>query len=106
MPHHHPHDPPTPPEGFRALRALRLRFWVSGRLRDEVWIDAADPEAGGLAEFVGAYHVKLSEMADAAGVPWMTEVFDPEEPADSAYLRFGTDPAGITEPRPMNGGGL
>ena len=98
MPAHH-HDPPTPPEGFRAENALRLRFWIGGRLRDEVWLDAADSKAGDLANFCATYHAELAELADAAGIPWMTEVYDPGQPEERAYLRIGTDAQGMIRPQ-------
>jgi hypothetical protein len=101
--HHHHQGPPTPPEGFHALNALRLRFWIGGKLRDEVWIDASDPEVGELTERVSAYHLRLSEMAEAAGVEWMTEVYDPAQPEERAYLRIGTDAAGMRQPQPWDG---
>jgi hypothetical protein len=104
--HHHHSDPPTPPEGFRAVNALRLRFWIGGRLHDEVWLDAADPEAGDLASFCATYHSDLAEMAEAAGVPWLTEVYDPAQPRDRAYLRIGTDTAGMVQPKPLAPGDL
>jgi hypothetical protein len=96
----HHHDPPTPPEGFNAQQALRLRFWIGGRLRDEVWLDAADSGAGDLASFCATYHSELAELADAAGIPWMTEVYDPGLPEQHAYLRIGTDAAGMIYPQP------
>ena len=95
MPGHH-HDPPTPPEGFRALTALRLRLWIGGELRDELWINADDPNAGELTEATSAYHLRVTEMAEAAGVVWMTEVYDPAADPDHAYLRIGTDLAGMS----------
>jgi hypothetical protein len=100
---HHNDGPPTPPEGFRALRALRLRFWVGGVLRDETWIDAADPNAAQLLDATAAYRINVAEMAEAAGVPWLTEVYDPAAPVDRAYLRIGTDAEGMVAPMPFNG---
>jgi len=102
--HHHHHDnPPTPPEGFRAQQALRLRFWIGGQLRDEVWLDAGDPEARNLAGYCATYHSEMAELADAAGVLWMTEVYDPAAPEDQAYLRIGTDVGGMHLPLPWSG---
>jgi len=103
MPHHHPHDPPTPPEGFRALTALRLRLWIGGELRDELWINADDPNVSELTDATSAYHLRVTEMAEAAGVPWMTEVYDPAAAPDRAYLRIGTDAAGMIDPQPWDG---
>lgn len=104
--HRHQHtDPPTPPEGFRALTALRLRLWIGGELRDELWINADDPNVSELTDATAAYHLRITEMADAAGIVWMTEVYDPGQPEDRAYLRIGTDLDGMHEPRPLNGDG-
>lgn len=91
-------EPPAPPFRYAYDSRLRLRFWIAGQLRDEVWLDSADPDAGNLAEFVSAYHLRLSEMADAVGLPWLTEVYDPGAPEAEAYLRFGTDTKGMVEP--------
>ena len=97
------HDPPTPPEGFNALTALRLRFWIGGTLRDEVWLDAKDPASTDLAGYCATYHAAQAEMADAAGIPWLTEVYNPELPEAQAYIRIGTDKAGMIAPLPLNG---
>jgi hypothetical protein len=80
---------------------LRLRFWTGGQLRDEVWLDAADPESGALAAFVAEYHHTLASNAEAHGVGWLSEVFDPAAPEEHAYVRFGTDVAGMIDPVPM-----
>lgn len=90
--------PPDSPAAHLPDTALRLRFWFGRRLRDEVWLDAADPEADHLAEQVSAYHLRLSDLADAAGVPWLVEVYDPAAPEDQAYRRYGTDAEGMVLP--------
>jgi hypothetical protein len=96
-----PPAPTTPAAYFdHPDAAIRLRFWFGRRLRDEVWMDAADPEHHTLAEDVGAYHVRLSELADAAGVPWWVEVYDP---GAETFHRYGTDTEAIATaaaPRP------
>ena len=73
---------------------LRLRFWFGRRLRDEVWMDAADPEHHQLAEQIGTYHSRLSDLADAAAVPWWVEVYDP---ATGRIHGYGTDAEAIAE---------
>lgn len=102
MPDHH-HDPPTPPEGFRVQSALRLRLWIGGELRDELWVDADDPNTADLTNLTAAYHRRITDMADAAGITWMTEVYNPELPEAHAYLRVGTDKAGMVDPRRVVG---
>jgi hypothetical protein len=94
-------EPPAPAAYFdHPDAALRLRFWFGGHLRDEVWLDAADPESDPLAESVSAYHMRLTRLADAAGVVWMVEVYDPGAPPGRAYHRYGTDVAGMVAPAP------
>lgn len=106
MPEHRPPgQPPNLPPGLDAHDALRLRFWIGGQLRDEVWIDASDPNAGDLAEYCSTYHAAQAELADAAGVGWLVEVYNPELAEDQAYIRFGTDPDGIVAPIRLNGSG-
>ena len=100
---HHNDGPPTPPEGFNVLSCLRLRFWIGGQLRDEVWIDADDPGSADLAGYCATYHAAQAEMADLAGIPWLDRVYNPELPEDQAYIRIGTDRAGMTRPAPLNG---
>lgn len=89
---------PKPPPFASPDTSLRLRFYFGRRLRDEVWLDAMDTEAMGLASSVSAYHVRLAELADAIGVPWMVEVYDPAAPEDRAYIRYGTDAEGMVDP--------
>jgi hypothetical protein len=73
-----------------AVRGLRFRVWVGGRLLLEEWITAPDHAA------VAA--VKHAAVALDTGEPWLVEVFDPEAPAAEAYMRFGTDTAGMVDP--------
>jgi hypothetical protein len=93
--HHHR---PGPPDGLDPKDALRLRFWMGGELRDEVWLDTSDPRAAELAEFCSTYHAAQAELADAAGVAWLVEVYNPELPEENAYVRFGTDTDGMVAP--------
>lgn len=82
--------------------ALRLRLYVAGVLRSEVWIDSADPEADSVMGFAMRLHTAMADLAGEAGMPWMTEVYDPAAPVGEAYLRVGTDQAGMVEPVPLD----
>jgi hypothetical protein len=77
---------------------LRLRLWIAGALISEAWIDSLDPRAQDLTAEVSEVHSHLAELADAHGVPWLTEVYDPEAPEDQAYIRVGTDKDGMVQP--------
>lgn len=92
--------PEPPPPHFQHLR-LRLRFWTGGQLRDEVWLSADDTDAAALAEHVATHHAQLAHLAEAAGVPWLVEAFDPSAEEGSAYVRYGTDTAGMVQPVPV-----
>jgi hypothetical protein len=93
-------DDPALTDGSHPDARLRLRFWTGGQLRDEVWISADAQGAGDIAMTVATYHGHLADLADAAGVPWLVEVFDPAAPTEQGYLRFGTDKDGMIEPAP------
>jgi hypothetical protein len=84
-------------------RSLRLRLWIGGVLRDTTWIDAGDPNAAAKMDLTTVAHNAAVERANAAGQAWMIEVWDPEMPRDEAFLRFGTDAAGMTMPVPFGG---
>jgi hypothetical protein len=77
---------------------LRLRLWIDGALIDEAWIDSTDPDAPAKVDAVHAVHTHLAELANAHGVPWLTEVYNPEAPDEEAYIRVGTDKAGMVQP--------
>jgi hypothetical protein len=83
-------DQPRPldPRGL-----LRFRLFIGGHLIDEKW--ATSPAQ---AEGISARHQKLTLVAEQGGTRWLIEVFDPDAPAEGAYLRFGTDTAMITSP--------
>ena len=89
-----PHPRPAPDPDPR----LRLRLWIDGALIDEAWIDSTDPEAPVKVDAVHAVHTHLAELANAHGVPWLTEVYNPEAPEEEAYIRIGTDKAGMVRP--------
>jgi hypothetical protein len=77
---------------------LRLRLWIDGALIDEAWIDSLDPHAASRVDAVHAVHTHLAELANAHGVPWLTEVYNPEAPEGDQYIRIGTDDAGMVQP--------
>lgn len=95
MNHHHR---PGPPDGLDPAVALRLRFWIGGELRDEVWINQSDLRAQELFDFCSTFHLAQAELADAAGVPWLIEAYNPALPEANAYLRYGTDTDGMVSP--------
>jgi hypothetical protein len=78
---------------------LRFRVYIGGRLVDETWVDCSAPGAGAVADAVQARHEALAADADHEGVPWVIEVYDPEQP-DSIPFRLGTDPTGMVLPVP------
>jgi hypothetical protein len=85
---------------FHPDSALRVRIYVSGQLVRERWLDAADPDALAQATAAGPLDATLCEAAEAVHQPWLVEVYDPAQPEDLAYMRFGTDRAGMVEPVP------
>lgn len=77
-----------------------MRVWVSGVLVDETWVDTSNPDSLQIGETMQARHMALTDRAEREGKVWLVEVFDPAKPAGQAYLRFGTDEAGMVAPRP------
>jgi hypothetical protein len=69
---------------------LRFRVWIGGKLIREDWT-ASPAEGRRLAD-------EHRALVDAATDPWLIEVYDPDQPAQIAHLRFGTDTAGMTCP--------
>ena len=84
---------------------LRFRVWIAGRLAAEHWFDALHLDVAEVAE-VGARHGALAAEADAAGRPWLLEVYDPAQLCGHEYLRWGTDQAGMGDPRELQPGDL
>jgi hypothetical protein len=76
------------------LAALRLRLYIGGMVTDEQWVDSAD-----LVEEIGQRHQDAAAEADARGIAWLVEIYDPAAPQEAAYLRFGTDEAGMVMPQ-------
>jgi hypothetical protein len=85
-----PHHGPERDERWPA-DSLRFRLYVAGELVDEQWAAENGPE-------LAAGHQRIAEQADAAGKLWLVEVFNPDEPEDAAYFRFGTDTGGMVAP--------
>jgi hypothetical protein len=72
---------------------LRFRLFIGGHLIDEKW--AVSPAQ---AEGISARHEQLTVAAERGGARWLIEVYDPDEPEDAAYLRFGNDLHMMTAP--------
>ena len=77
---------------------LRFRLFVGGQLIDQVWLNADNPADHDRIDEVRDRHDALSVQADADGLPWMVEVYDPALHDREAYLRFGTDTDGMVQP--------
>lgn len=75
------------------MSALRFRVWVAGQLRLEEWLDERiNPAASAEAA------QRHAALAMASGHPWLVEIYDPDADEANAYVRFGTDTAGMVEP--------
>jgi hypothetical protein len=72
------------------MNGLRIRLFLSGTMVLEEWIE--DPA---LAQAAAERHMA---MALGAIQPYLVEIFDPDAPADTAYIRFGTDAGGMVDP--------
>jgi len=77
---------------------LRFRIWVDGRLRDEAWIDTTDPGRQAKVEAVQLRQAGIARQASEDKLLWMSEVYDPAQPDNTAYIRWGTDKAGMVAP--------
>jgi hypothetical protein len=86
-------SPPTP--GKRAELRLRLRVYVDGEIADETWLPGDVPNAG---KDAGHRHRAITDAANAAGKLWLVELYDPAEPEETAYMRYGTDRRGMVLP--------
>ena len=80
---------------------LRFRIWIGGRLTVEQWVDVFELTVPMLAQ-MQADHVAAVDRANAAGLAWMIEVYDPAEPDQVAYFRFGTDRDAMVQPEPVS----
>lgn len=82
------------PGGRWVSAGLRFRVFVAGVLEVEDWVDA---EHAGRETAVGLAF-QHAAVALTSGKPWLVEVFDPDAPPDEAFIRFGSDAAGMVEP--------
>jgi hypothetical protein len=73
--------------------SLRIRLFIGGELADEQWVH--EPEG---VELIGAEHTARAQVAERAGQRWLVEIWDATAPPEEAYLRFGTDEAGMHAP--------
>lgn len=72
---------------------LTLRFFIDGQLVDEQLV--TDLETGNR---VAEDHEARASAAEANGQVWLAEIEDPDGPADSRCVRFGTDLDRMTNP--------
>jgi hypothetical protein len=79
---------------------VRFRIYVAGRVAAEAH---ADGGAVRDIERIGDEHLAIAIAAHDTGQPWLVEVYDPAEPPDERYLRFGTDAALMHHPLPVLG---
>lgn len=84
---------------------LRFRIWVDGNLAEECWFDSATASHQDFVD-VSRWHVSVTSRAADEGKVWLVEIYDPEQPEDQAYTRFGTDTAGMVQPTPVADGEL
>lgn len=81
--------------------ALRFRVWIDGTLADETVIDTGEPNAKRLAGRASSRHQVLAAEAERDGRRWLIEIYDPAKPVLEAFTRFGTDRAGMVDPREL-----
>lgn len=77
---------------------LRFRIWIDGELIDEVWFDSSNPDTEQLASAAGERNSAHTQQADRESRRWLVEMYDPAKPEHEAYVRFGTDDAGLVDP--------
>lgn len=80
---------------------LRLRCFIDGKLIDETWLDAGNPDSEGLFAKTLRRHMDLVNAAQHQDVPWLIETYDPARPKEEAYQRIGTDTGGMVDPKPL-----
>jgi hypothetical protein len=73
--------------------SLRIRLWIGAKLADEQWLVDGEQAAE-----LGPAHVRRVQAADSEGLLWLVEVWDPAKPDDEAFMRYGTDSAGMAAP--------
>lgn len=77
---------------------LRFRIYIDATLADQTWIDASNPDAQRITTKLQHKHHRMARTAEQAGQAWLIEIYNPAMPDDQAYLRFGTDTAGMVAP--------
>lgn len=78
---------------------LRFRLYVDRKVHAQVIVFKDFPDSRQRCSEAGAHLKQLSDQADENDQPWCIEIYDPELPPNSAYLRFGTDPRDMHQPR-------
>lgn len=81
---------------------MRLRLWVDAELVDETWIDCGNPDAEKHFDALMDRYERTTLAVHQMDRPWLIELYDPARPEHEAYTRFGSDTAGMTDPRPMS----
>jgi hypothetical protein len=78
---------------------LRFRVRVDGEIVAEDWLPSREWEGrADSGEQLAQRHKAICEAAEDDGKRWQIEVYDPDVPEAEAYLRFGTDQAGMVLP--------
>ena len=80
---------------------LRFRVWVAGTLVREDWAGAPYEMA-----LIAGEHERIAREASEKGKGFTVEVYDPDKPEEEAYLRFGSDAAGMVTPVPVTAADL
>lgn len=78
---------------------LRFRIWIDATLWLEHWLDTSNPDAEQIVDDMRAQHEQIANQADERGSAWLIEVYDPDQPEEHAYVRFGTDRRGMVDPK-------
>jgi hypothetical protein len=78
---------------------LRFRVYVGGHIAVEDWLPTSpDGEIGPDGAELAKAHRAVCDQAEAEGKRWLVELYDPSEPEEDAYMRFGTDTGGMVLP--------
>lgn len=83
---------------------MRIRVWVDAKLTEELWLDAGNPDWERITDAARDRHQAITDRADRDGLVWLVEMFDPDLPPGEAYVRVGTDQAGMVSPEPLGDG--
>lgn len=77
---------------------LRFSIYIEGELVDSRWLDATDPGAQDKLMAIMEEQVEITSNANAAGLGWLAEIYDPAKPPGRQYTRIGTDRAHMAAP--------